>query len=223
MKRLSLLFLIESLAGGGAERILSILLKNLDKTKFDVTLCCVVDTGKYIEEVKPFVRYRYILPNPELLGGLSAIIYKIRYTLVYKLLPLKLVYLWCVPHRSDVEVAFVEGFATKLLSFSTNKRSKKIAWVHIDLERFHWTRQVYSSDSEEAKCYQAFDNIVTVADSVKTAFIKVFPSVTNAVLTLYNPIESASIRRQSEVYLNKTTNKAVRLVSSGRFVLNCGY
>ena len=58
------LFLIESLSGGGAEKVLSTLLKHIDKTKFDVTLCCVVDTGKYVEEVKPYVRYTSILPNP---------------------------------------------------------------------------------------------------------------------------------------------------------------
>lgn len=52
MKKLKLLFLIESLSGGGAEKVLSVLLKHLDKTKFDITLCTIVDTGIYAEEVK---------------------------------------------------------------------------------------------------------------------------------------------------------------------------
>lgn len=32
---------------------------------------------------------------------------------------------WFVPHHADVEIAFVEGFATKLLAHSTNKQAKR--------------------------------------------------------------------------------------------------
>ena len=46
-----LLFLSESLSGGGAEKVLVTLLKNLDQTKFEITMCCVVDSGPYVEEV----------------------------------------------------------------------------------------------------------------------------------------------------------------------------
>lgn len=55
----SILFLIESLSGGGAEKVLSVLLKHIDKTKFDITLCTIVDTGIYVEEVKK-IRKVYI-------------------------------------------------------------------------------------------------------------------------------------------------------------------
>ena len=61
----NLLFLIESLSGGGAEKVLTTLLQHLDSNKFDVTLCCIVDCGKYVNDVKPYVHYTSILPNPE--------------------------------------------------------------------------------------------------------------------------------------------------------------
>mgnify|MGYP001656945048 FL=1 len=32
------LFVIESLSGGGAEKVLSTIVKNIDKTKFDITV-----------------------------------------------------------------------------------------------------------------------------------------------------------------------------------------
>lgn len=56
----NLLFLIESLSGGGAEKVLTTLLQHLDSNKFDVTLCCIVDCGKYVNDVKPYVHYFYI-------------------------------------------------------------------------------------------------------------------------------------------------------------------
>ena len=126
----NLLFLIESLSGGGAEKVLTTLLQYLDSNKFDVTLCCIVDCGKYVNDVKPYVHYTSILPNPEQIKGIRKLIYQLKYKLIYSWLPLRLVYKWFVPHHADVEIAFVEGFATKLLAHSTNKQAKKIAWVH---------------------------------------------------------------------------------------------
>lgn len=116
----NLLFLIESLSGGGAEKVLTTLLQHLDSNKFDVTLCCIVDCGKYVNDVKPYVHYTSILPNPEQIKGIRKLIYQLKYKLIYSWLPLRLVYKWFVPHHADVEIAFVEGFATKLLAHSTN-------------------------------------------------------------------------------------------------------
>lgn len=42
-----ILFLIESLEGGGAEKVLSVLLKFFDYEKYEVTACPIVDTGVY--------------------------------------------------------------------------------------------------------------------------------------------------------------------------------
>ena len=210
------LFLIESLSGGGAEKVLSTLLKHIDKTKFDVTLCCVVDTGQYVEEVKPYVRYTSILPNPTGLTGLNALLYKIKYALVYRWLPLRLVYNWFVPKGANVEVAFVEGFATILLSNSTNKKAKKIAWVHIDLHKFHWTKSLYSSSIQESNVYNRYDNVITVADTVKEAFHKEFPSVETPVMTLYNPIENELILQQSKEIIDINKTEKIRMVSVGR-------
>ena len=43
----SVLFFIESLSGGGAEKVLSDLVSNLDQTKYDVTVISVADGGVY--------------------------------------------------------------------------------------------------------------------------------------------------------------------------------
>ena len=75
MKKLKLLFLIESLSGGGAEKVLSVLLKHLDKTKFDITLCTIVDTGIYAEEVKKYVKYTSVLGNLQKKNLLGKIVY----------------------------------------------------------------------------------------------------------------------------------------------------
>ena len=53
--RKNILFLIESLSGGGAEKVLVTLVNNLDRSKFDITLCCVVNTGKYVHLILMFI------------------------------------------------------------------------------------------------------------------------------------------------------------------------
>lgn len=99
MKKLKLLFLIESLSGGGAEKVLSVLLKHLDKTKFDITLCTIVDTGIYAEEVKKYVKYTSVLGNLQKKNLLGKIVYKILYLFIYRILPSQLIYTLFIPKK----------------------------------------------------------------------------------------------------------------------------
>ena len=223
MKR-KLLFLIESLSGGGAEKVLSTLLQHLDYSKFEVTLCCICDIGKYIEEVKPYVHYSYILPNPSEFKGWKKFIYKLQYKFIYNWLPLKWIYQWFVPHHANVEIAFVEGFATKLLAHSTNKKAKKIAWVHIDLEQFHWTQSIYQNIKQEEIAYQKFNQLITVSETAKIGFKRKFKNVSIPIKTLYNPINSQEIIDKSQAIVSLPPKKSsIRLVSIGRFTKQKAY
>ena len=190
--RRKVLFLVESLGGGGAEKVLSTLVKNIDKEKFDVTVCSVVNVGKYIKNVKDCVRYKYIVKDSSTLLG------KIKYKLVYRVLPLKWVYDLFVPKNNDVEVAFVEGFSTLLLSYSRNRLSRKIAWVHCDMKNLHWTKMIYHSQEEEASCYNRFDQICTVSETARQSFIEVFPSVSTPIITVYNPVDREEIIHKAQ-------------------------
>jgi hypothetical protein len=71
-----------------------------------------------------------------------------------------------------VEVAFIEGESTKIIAGSPNKKSRKIAWVHVDLEANPWTDFLYKNKQDESSHYQKFDNIVCVSDGVKQAFAR---------------------------------------------------
>lgn len=222
MKR-KVLFLIESLSGGGAEKVLSVLLKHLNQDKFEVTLCTVVDTGVYVEEVKPYVHYTSILGNPNRKSILGKLGYHLRYKLVYQILPLKWVYQLFVPKNHDVEVAFVEGFATKLLSFSTNTKARKMAWVHTDLINNPWISVLYNNVKEEQKSYQRYNLVVGVSQTASDAIQKKY--LLKNVITLYNPIESDVIikKSQEQISLPLKKDNAIRLISVGRFVLQKAY
>lgn len=217
-----ILFLIESLSGGGAEKVLSVLLKHIDKTKFDITLCTIVDTGIYAAEVRKYVKYTSILGNPQKKSLSGKILYKILYLLIYNILPTKLTYTLFVPKGNDIEVAFIEGFCTKLLSHSTNKKAKKIAWVHIDLEKFPWIKNIYKNFEQEKKSYLKYDQIIGVSNTVVSSVKKRYHL--NNVITLYNPIENFDIIQKANAYIAlPPKNHSIRMVTVGRFVSQKAY
>lgn len=221
---MKVLILIESLSGGGAEKVLSVLLKHIDKTKFNITLCTIVDTGIYVEEVKRYVKYTSILGNLQRINCIGKILYKILYLLIYKLLPIQLVYTLFIPKNYDVEIAFVEGFVTKLLAASTNIQAKKIAWVHTDLSQNPWTlnNKIYRNLKEEQYCYSKFNQIICVSDTVKNNFIKRF-KLTN-VIRIYNPIDKTDIlNKAKEICKYPQTTNDIKFITIGRLVPQKGY
>lgn len=220
-----LLFLIESLSGGGAEKVLSTLIQHLDYNRFEVSLCCISNVGKYRETILSNIHYTSILPNSSKLKGWKLFTYKLKYHLIHKWLPLKWVYQWFIPNHADVEIAFVEGYATKLMAHSTNKKAKKIAWIHIDLEKYHWTQSIYNNRTEEEKTYQQYNQLITVSETAKEAFLREFKNVKTPIKTLYNPINSLEIIQKSKLSINiptKTTN-TIRCISIGRFTTQKAY
>ncbi len=212
MKRV--LFLIESLSGGGAEKVLSTLVCHLNKNVFDVSVCSIVGGGQYENIVRDYVKYKALLNRPCKRISVQNLLYHIKYHLIYDWLPLQLVYSLFIPKKNDVEIAFIEGFSTKLLAHSSNICAKKIAWVHTDFRNHHWTKSLYLNDSEEECVYNSYNQIVAVARTVEGA-IKDYFCLQPPIITLYNPIDDIIIKHLADVAPRFPKN-SFRLVSAGR-------
>lgn len=226
MTKHKVLFLIESLSGGGAEKVLTTLLQHINYNHFDVTLCSICKVGKYLNNIIPNVHYTFLLPNPNNFTRFQKIIYRIKYKLIYNWLPLKWVYQWFIPHHTDIEIAFVEGFATKLLSHSSNKKAKRIAWVHCDMQQFHWTKSIYNNNiATEENVYRKYHQIITVSQTAQKAFQNEFKNVTTPIKTLYNPINSLEIIEKSKenIFFPLKNKNIIRLVSIGRYTTAKAY
>lgn len=217
-----ILFFIESLAGGGAEKVLTDLVKNLDKSKFDITVATVVDVGVYTDEVKKNCNYFSLLSNPEECRNLlSKLIYKIKYKLIYKI-PASWVYKIFIKEKYDIEVGFVEGFTTKVISKSTNKKSKRIAWVHVDPQNRDYADQYYKNLQSQIESYKKFDKIVCVSKSVQKAFEQKIYKGEN-IIVKYNPVDSETVvSRSKELCEIKRTSKLL-IGTIGRLTNQKGY
>jgi len=201
--KLKIVFMINNLYGGGAEKVLQTLLGQLDQNVYDITLYGVknekYDTALYPEGIQ----YKSIFSGGYEGGGslkspiLIKIVNKIK-QFVYNTFSAKVFYKLFVKGVYDVEVAFIEGFSTKIISGSTNPNSKKISWAHIDLEANHWSKIAYKSLQQEIESYKKFDTIVCVSDSVKTTFARKF-TVSDTLKVCYNPMDVQDILKKSSV------------------------
>ena len=206
----NVLFVANTLQIGGAERILVNILKNIDKTKYDVTFLALVNYGVLVKEIKKIHGIRYI-------GGFDGIfkkielnpkskIYKIENYLMQKKLKkyaniLKNVtpdiYRKFVKDDYDVEIAFLEGRVSKFVSMSTNEKSKKVAWIHTDINNANDIKENFLNDEDEIKCFKKFDKIVCVSEMVKNKFTEKIGINKNVQVQL-NPIDSLNILKMSE-------------------------
>ncbi len=217
-----LLFFVESLSGGGAEKVLVTLLRHLDKRKYAITLVALVDTGILKEEIDiEKICYRPVIrpsSNP-----FVSLWNKAKYKLIYKYLPERLACKWIIPQKGiDLYVAFTEGFATKLLAFAPGP---KLAWVHIDLSKFPWTieKKVFRNLEEESSFYHRFNNIVCVSNSVELAMKSHYGLINTR--TILNPIDSEGILTKARLFNARDyqLDNSFRIASVGRLCHQKGY
>lgn len=216
------LFFLESLSGGGAEKVLTDIVSNLNSQKYDITVCTVTDGGIYQKKVSEYSHYYSFLKVSDYKSrGVRKLIYWLKMKMIYMLPPV-LVYSWLIQGSYDVEVAFIEGFATKLLAASSNRKSKKIAWVHIDLQKNSYADLNYKNEKEHCKTYRKYDSIVCVSESVKKSFVEKFFD-SKEVRVLYNPIDCVNIKRMADVPVDLKVDSAIQLVTVGRLEQQKGY
>lgn len=233
MKRV--LIAIHTLQMGGVEKIVINLLKNIDKEKFDVTLLSIVNDGIYINEVKkiPNIKYKYFFnslfkksrdntnsPFNKITSKIMNIIWKY-YLFMIKYFP-KYLYKKNIKEKYDIEISFLEGKVAKIIANSPNHDSKKMVWVHTDIENI-CRMNIFKSLQEEIDCYNKFDKIVCVSSDVKNHFIHK-TGITENILIQTNPINSEEIIEKSkEKILENLKKDGLVLCAVGRLAYEKGF
>lgn len=211
-----ILFLVESLAGGGAEKVLADLLRGLDPRRFDATVCTIVDCGPYRDEVREHVHYRTIVSG-------KGWLYRLKYAFIYRLLPARVIYRRWIAGNYDIEVAFTEGLPTRLLAAAPEDGVPRVAWVHVDLEARPWTQGiVFRSLDEEKKAYARFRTVVHVSRTVREAFERRF-GVHPGSIVLHNPVHEEQVRQRAAMNEEVPAKKHFRIISVGRFEEQKGF
>lgn len=207
-------FFIESLDGGGAERSLTELVENMDKDKYDITVITQSNGDVYTQRVRTACHLRSLVqkcePEKILHYNINRLIF-----LFINTAPRKVLHRIIIGNRYDVEVACCEGFATKLIANSTNKNSKRIAFVHTDMQNNRWTGIHYKNAEEELDCYKKFDAISCVCESVAAAFRHTF-DISQPVVVNHNPIHAAAIKNKAQEHVIPIHPGCPQIISIGR-------
>lgn len=215
MQKTKLLFLMNTLNGGGAEKVLVDLVNHLDPERYDITVQTVIDSGIYRSQLQSHIRYKTIYPGNKLFSYFFSKFLCAR-------LNAKRFYEKYIKDDYDVEVAFLEGFPTKILAASPTCR--KFAWVHTDLYHYYGHKTLFRSMEENRQCYLNYTRIVCVSQTAKEGFIRQFGEMENVVVQ-YNPVDEQTILAKSkEPLVDFVTNREqLRLISVGRLVPQKGY
>lgn len=203
---IKILFFIPGLSEGGAEKVLCNLVNNMDQSKFDITVQTLdlYDPGQYLA---PGIHYKAI--NRRKTGwGRKLFSYWFRFCAEFKL-----AYRFFVKGKYDIEVAYLETIATKIIAQSVNKKAVKLAWVHCDLSQ---KAGVMDNVEKMKKQYQKFDRVVCVSQGVLTGFQKVFGTDFKTVV-VNNVIDEEEILQKAEEPIKwDCKNHEKRLLAVGR-------
>lgn len=200
---INLLFFIESLSGGGAEKVLRNLVNAMDQSKFDITVQTLYreDAESYLA---PGVHYKYCYPAKGCANELR----------MRAEAAAGLTYPLHIKGDYDIEVAYLECGATKIIAGSTNKNALKLAWVHCDLQNRIGDSAAFAAATK--KYYAKYDYAVCVSENVRQSFEKLYGSTVHTAV-VYNTVDDAEIlSKAAEPLPNDVQKRRLTLALVGR-------
>lgn len=207
-----ILFLIHDLGHGGAEKVLVNLVNHMDRSKFDITVMSLFGGG--VNEQFLASHIRLITCFPKAIPGNSHLMKLFSPVALHKIL---------IKESYDIEIAYLEGVAARIVSGCLSPHTKKIAWIHCTISSEKVLSIGFRNIEEAQHCYQSFNRMIYVSDGVRTAFFNYCPlSLCSQVL--YNTNESNRILSLcKEPVSNLAKGKYVNLIGVGKVVANKGF
>lgn len=205
----SVLFLMPSLPGAGAEKVLIEILRHIDYTQYNVSLFLEYREGVYLQDVPDKVSIIALHgPNNLWFQRLHRRLvergwYAPFHELVYRRMFLSLLR----GKRYDTIISFMEGSAVKFHSYIFDKGKRNISWVHIDFQQKHWSLDFFRDAEDERQCYEKMDKIIFVSNDAKTGFDSLFHLSAEKYAVHYNIIDADRIRRLSQMYTAEQKNR----------------
>lgn len=236
----TILFVIDSLQVGGAEKSLISLLNNIDYSKYKIDILMfkrggelekflpskvnVLNLPRYfkfldgdIKGIKKEKLFKYMICRYK--ASLNLRIYKNRMhseQIVYD--SIKNV-LDVIDNNYDVAIAYSQGFPTYFVSEKVKSR-KKMAWINCD-----YARTLYDKDKDSI-FYKSIDNIVVVSDYVYNSVATMKYNYKEKMSIIFDIVDSQLIKKLSKdevkeiEYLNFN---GLKILTVGRLAKVKGY
>lgn len=239
--KIKILFVMNNLNCGGAEKSLLSLLQTIDYSRFDVDLYLFKHEGIFLNKIPSSVKlleepvqYRYFdmsmklavidcLKNGKI--GLALARLKAGYIFYTEKNPAKLEQrVWkylskalpVLHKRYDAAIGFLEKDP---IYFSIEKANatKKIGFIHNDYDKLRM------DPSFDAPYFEQLDHLITVSEGCGEVLIQRFPQFIEKIRVVHNIVSPTLIHEMSEEMTELNLNKGISIVSIGRLNYQKGF
>ena len=236
-----ILFVIDSLHSGGAEKSLVSLLSLFDYENYEVDLLTFKEGGLYVPLLSQNVK---LIDSPDIFNkmklSISDLIKKKEFKIVLwrvntsislrcksKISDIKhgAQLMWTrlnnvIPQLKpeyDVAIAYSQGTPTYYVAEKVSAK-KKLCWVNIDYKFAGYNREF------DFKYYEKFNSIVAVSKVCTDVLKDVFPEFKNKIVTIYDIISEDLINKMANENIGFDDNyNGIRILTIGRLVYQKGY
>lgn len=220
-KKIKVLFRHRSMEMGGVEKVILSMLNNLSRDKFELTICLNMNQGELRNEFPSHIKSVYLTKGKEdfsknpLIRIVQLAIRRIRLTRAQKdpSIADRL-----LKDTFDVEIATTNAVYKTVLN-SSNKKSKKIAWLHSDL-----TLPSFDPYREEIfNSMKQFDFIIYGSQQCKDILEEKYPDIQFPPgKVILNAIPFEEIKQRSKAFMPEFEDVPT-FVSVGRLDVRKGY
>lgn len=215
-----ILIISTSLYGGGAEKVLVTLLRNIDYSLYEIHLNLEYDYGMSFEPIPKDVKVSFRYRDTEDWRS------KIDYHL-YSLLGINLFEPNRIKNVVDSEydaiISFIEGKPLKYHRYVANRTRNNITWVHADLLTNHYTIGKTFTPKHETEAYKLMNKVVFVSNNAKEQYENIFGVGTTNNYVLYNPIDKDGILQKARIHVPEICKNKTTLVAVGRLSKEKGF
>ena len=213
MKKKRIVILMSALNGGGAEKVLIDYLRNLNYSKYEVTLCLVINEGVYLKDVPKEVSLVFLYAKFALFP------YRLEHWLSkflgWNYFQKKRVETLFKNQKFDVVISFMEGIPLKFHNYFLSKAPKHLTWVHTDLFHDHYSLSCFKDAASEQALYQKMNTIIFVSEESKKQFERLY-AIPNKKEVIYNIIDKKNILSHFDEKATKNKEDKINIVAVGR-------
>lgn len=156
MNKKKVLFLINSLRGGGAEKVLVNLVNSLSTEKYDITVGVLFGDGVNKQFLHSDIRVKRAFKKAP-----------IGFVHWAKLLSPTLLHRFIIKEDYDVEISFLQGVCTRIVG-GAPKQIPIITWIH----NFDYSKRIFRSNNEKKCILNRSASVVCVSKHVASRVIE---------------------------------------------------
>lgn len=212
------IYIHQSVLRGGVEKVFYNLFNNLPDDEYEISVlnCCGYLTDDLNSVFYKGQKHRYWFYYDEWSKKPGKrFTQRVHNKVIPVILPT-----WLKMQHYDVAIAAQEGMYAKFV-IEGIRAKRKLLWIHNDMMLCRFTEKHFSSPQDEKSCYEQFDGVACVSESVRQSMLERFGEMDN-LYTVYNPIDTNEIDMKLQEDLPQRSSEPL-LVCVGRLVEQKGF